>query len=264
MSAMIASGVSVVLGGRTVVHEVDIELRSGSVTAILGPNGAGKSSLIRVLAGVVRPSSGAVDVDGRDWFSLGRRERARRAALVEQDAHAELPLTVRTAVSLGRTPHGSIFSGPGRDDAAAVDGAIAEVGMAGFEERQIATLSGGERQRVHLARALAQEPRLLFLDEPTNHLDVRAQLSTLDLVRRLAHDNGLTVVVALHDLNLAVTFADRVLVLDEGRAAASGLPADVLTAELIERVWGVSAIVLTHPRTLAPVIAFELPSEETP
>lgn len=260
MSVMIARAIAVELGGRNVVEDVHCELRTGSVTAILGPNGAGKSSLLRVLAGVERPASGTVRWTGEDWFGFSRRERAREAALVEQDAHAELPLTVRMAVALGRTPHASVFSGPSAADTEIVDRAIAEVGMTAFADRQISTLSGGERQRAHLARALAQEPRVLFLDEPTNHLDVRAQLSTLSLVRGLARTNDLAVVTALHDLNLAVIFADQVVVLDEGRVAATGAPLDVLTPDLIERVWGVSATILRHPQNGSPVIAFELPA----
>lgn len=259
MTEMTARGISVSLGGRNVVESVDCDIRSGLVTVVLGPNGAGKSSLIRVLAGVDHPASGSVRWDDKDWFALTRRDRARQAALVEQDVQAELPLTVRMAVALGRTPHSSMFAGPSRTDGAIVDRAIADVGMEDFASRQLGTLSGGERQRAHLARAFAQEPRLLLLDEPTNHLDVHAQLSTLALVRRLAIDSGLAVVAALHDLNLAVTFADHVVVLDRGRVGAAGAPAEVLTPELIERVWGVSATVLAHPRTATPVIAFDLP-----
>ena len=257
--AMTTRSLSVVLGGRRVVDSVDSRFGSGQVTAILGPNGAGKSSLIRVLAGVDRPDSGEVAWQGRDWFASGRRDRARVAALVEQDAGAELPLTVRMAVELGRTPHGSFLAGHSHGDARIVAAAMIDAGVADFADRQISTLSGGERQRVHLARALAQHPRLLLLDEPTNHLDVHAQLSTLTLVRNLAARDGLAVVAALHDLNLAVGFADNVIVLDAGRLVAAGPPAAVLTPALISRVWRVSATVLSHPVTGAPVIAFDLP-----
>ncbi|MET3769529.1 iron complex transport system ATP-binding protein [Marisediminicola sp. UYEF4] len=260
--SMSARQLSVVLGGRTVVDAVDAELRGERLTAILGPNGAGKSSLIRVLAGVDRPASGALSWAGEDWFATSRRDRARVAALVEQDVSAELPLTVRIAVALGRTPHASFLAGPSRRDDEVIDAAMSDAGVTEFAHRQISTLSGGERQRAHLARALAQEPRLL--DEPTNHLDVLAQLTTLALVRDLATRNGLAVVAALHDLNLAVAFADHVVVLDAGRVRASGPPAEVLTAELILRVWHVAATVLTHPVTGAPVITFDLPERTHP
>lgn len=262
--SMSARQLSVVLGGRAVVDAVDAELRGGRMTAILGPNGAGKSSLIRVLAGVDRPASGALSWEGEGWFATSRRDRARVAALVEQDVSAELPLTVRMAVALGRTPHASFLAGPSRRDDEVIDAAMADAGVTEFAHRQISTLSGGERQRAHLARALAQEPRLLLLDDPTNHLDVLAQLTTLALVRDLATRNGIAVVAALHDLNLAVAFADHVVVLDAGRVRASGPPAEVLTAELILRVWHVAATVLTHPVTGAPVITFDLPERTTP
>ncbi|MBC7723127.1 MAG: ATP-binding cassette domain-containing protein [Burkholderiaceae bacterium] len=258
-----ARGITVAIAGRAIVDAVDADIRSGMVTAIVGPNGAGKSTLIRVLAGVDRPTAGTVVWQDRDWFGLSRRARARIAALVEQDSVAELPLTVRMAVALGRTPHADFLSGVSRRDEEITDDAMRRAGVAGFARRQISTLSGGERQRVNLARALAQDPRLLLLDEPTNHLDVRAQLTTLALARSLARDEGLAVVAALHDLNHAITFADDIVVLDGGRLAAAGAPRDILTPELIARVWGVHATVLTHPRTGMPVIAFDLPPDNT-
>ncbi|MFP7759867.1 ABC transporter ATP-binding protein [Marisediminicola sp. LYQ85] len=264
MTRLEASVVTVTLGGRSVVDEVDLEVRGGEVTAIVGPNGAGKSTLIRVLAGVARPSSGDVRWNGSDWFALGRRERARSAALVEQDVHAELPLTVRDAVALGRTPHLSAFGAPSRDDAAIVRDAMRDAGVAEFAARPLSTLSGGERQRVHLARALAQQPGLLLLDEPTNHLDVRAQLSILGLARSLATAGGIAVVAALHDLNLAMTYADHVIVLDRGRVVISGPPRTALTRSVIESVWGVSVTMLTHPLSGLPVIAFDAAPDEPP
>ncbi|WP_165070487.1 ABC transporter ATP-binding protein, partial [Marisediminicola senii] len=252
---MSARGISVELGGRTVVDAVDADILAGSVTAIVGPNGAGKSSLIRAIAGIERPAAGSMTWEGQDWFSLSRRDRARRAALVEQDSHAELPLTVRGAVALGRTPHVPMFAAASRDDAQIVEAAIRDAGMAAFADRQLSTLSGGERQRVHLARALAQQPRLLLLDEPTNHLDVHAQLSILSLASRLAGDHELAVVAALHDLNLAMTFADHVVVLHDGAVAASGPPAEVLDAGLIRRVWRGSAAPPPQPGKGAPGVA---------
>ena len=255
-----ARGVTVLRDGRAIIDAVDCDLRSGLVTAIVGPNGAGKSSLIRALAGVDRPDAGTVSWDDDDWFSLPRRERARRAALVEQDARAELPLTVRTAVALGRMPHTPLFAGSTPDDAAVITAAIAAVGLTELAGRPLSTLSGGERQRAHLARALAQQPQLLLLDEPTNHLDLKAQLETLALARGLARD-GLAVVVAIHDLNLALGFADHIVVLANGSLAAAGAPSEVLTPPLIRAVWGVAASILHHPRTGAPVLVYDLPED---
>ena len=253
--SLVSSGTSVRLGGRLVVDGVDLAVGSGTVTALIGPNGAGKSSLIRALGGIRRPDAGRITYEDRDWSGIPRKERARIVALVEQDATTELSLPVRDVVALGRTPHASLLSGESAVDSAAISSALSAAGVSAFATRDFSTLSGGERQRVQLARALAQEPRLLLLDEPTNHLDVSAQLSTLALIRSLAA-GGMGVLTALHDLNLAASFADTVVVLAEGRVVAAGAPGAVLTAEIIGDVYGVTATVLTHPVTGAPLIAF--------
>ena len=244
---------SVVLGGRTIIEGADLDVPAGAITALIGPNGAGKSTLIRAVSGLV-PAGGSVTFDGSELLALGRRERAQRVAVVEQELSSELPLSVRDAVELGRTPHRGLF-GSAADDAAVVNAALDATDTAQFVDRRFETLSGGERQRVHVARALAQEPRLLLLDEPTNHLDVRAQLDVFAVLRRLASD-GVTVLAALHDLTLAAGLADHVVVLAAGRIVATGAPERVLTAPLIREIYGVEAVVLEHPTTGRPVIAF--------
>ena len=246
-------------GGQVIIDGVSVEVPAGSVTGLLGPNGAGKSSLLRLLAGVMSPDDGVVLADGGDVHRLPRRERARAMALLEQETHPSVPLTVLDVVLLGRIPHRSGWALPRASDDAS-DEAIAleslvTVGLTGFEDRDFSTLSGGERQRVQVARALAQQPRLLLLDEPTNHLDVAAQLSLLSLVRGL----GLTTVAALHDLNLAASWCDHVVVLDAGRVVAHGEPREVLTPALIAQVYGVHAHILEHPGTGRPLIAFDPP-----
>jgi len=252
------SGVGVRLGGRWVVDGVDATPPPGALTGLLGPNGAGKTTLLRLVAGLLPPDAGAVLVpaspdaaagDQVPVHALRSRDRARRVALLEQEAHATVPLTVREVVALGRIPYRSLW---GADpDEAAVTRALAAADAAHLAERTWSTLSGGERQRVHIARALAQEPELLLLDEPTNHLDVSAQLSLLAFVAGL----GVTTVAALHDLNLAAAFCTHVLVLSRGRLVAAGPPADVLTPALLREVYDVDADVLVHPRTGRPVIA---------
>lgn len=256
-----AENVSAAIAGRVIVDGVSIHVESGTLTALIGPNGAGKSTLIRVLAGVLAPTAGRVLYAGADWAATKRRDRARLAALVEQDASTDLAMTVRDAVALGRIPHGSLLGGAA-GDADAVAEALRVTHTGAFADRELSTLSGGERQRVHLARALAQQPRLLLLDEPTNHLDIAAQLEIMQLLRMLSHD-GLTVLTALHDLNLA-TLADQVVVLAAGRVVAAGSPETVLTSELIAEVYGVAATVLTHPVTGSAVIAFEAKTAPTP
>jgi iron complex transport system ATP-binding protein len=189
-----------------------------------------------------------------DLLALSRRERARRLALVEQDATTELPLTVRSVVALGRTPHESVLGGRDPDAMAAVDEALEVAGVAGFASRDIGSLSGGERQRVLLARALAQRPRILMLDEPTNHLDIAAQLEVLAVLRRLA-DAGTTVVAALHDLTLAAAHADRVVVLAHGRVVAQGPTMQTLSPALVRAVYGVDARWIDNPLTGSRLLA---------
>jgi len=252
--SLVSQGVSAAIAGRLVVDGASIEVAAGSLTALIGPNGAGKSTLIRVLSGVVRPTDGRVSYNGTDWNATPRRDRARLAALVEQDSTAEFGITVRDAVALGRTPYTRLLGGETDVDTAAIEAALESTGTTAFRDRDLATLSGGERQRVQLARALAQQPRLLLLDEPTNHLDIAAQLEVMTTLRMLATD-GMAVLTALHDLNLAAQ-ADQVVVLAAGRVVAAGTPETVLTSELIGEVYGVSATVLTHPVSGAPVIAF--------
>ncbi|MFE5670628.1 ABC transporter ATP-binding protein [Agromyces sp. NPDC056523] len=255
-----ASRVRFARGARLIVDDVDITVPRGAVGALLGPNGAGKSTLLHLIAGVENPDVAALTLDGDDLVALRRRERARRIALVEQDAQAPEGLRVDHVVGLGRVPHQSAWGGDSAGDREVVGRALVAAGASSFAHRRYDELSGGERQRVNLARALAQEPELLLLDEPTNHLDIRAQLSTLELLRRLA-DDGMSVLAALHDLSLAASYADHVVVLANGTVVASGAPAEVLTAELIRAVWGVEAHVLVHPTTGRPLIAFA-PSAE--
>jgi iron complex transport system ATP-binding protein len=253
--------------GRLVLDGVDVTAPPGAVTGLLGPNGAGKSTLLRIVAGVQRPDGGRVllaggDDDGADLLAMPRRRRARTLAIVEQDVATDLPVTVLDAVLLGRTPHRSWLAGDSPDDRDVARAALARAGAAHLADREVTTLSGGERQRVHLARALAQRPRVLLLDEPTNHLDVAAQLATLRLVRSLA-DDGVTVLAALHDLTLAAGTCDHVVLLAPGRDGAGGRvvaagPVDeVLVPEVIDPVYGVRTTVLRHPRTGRPVLAFD-------
>jgi iron complex transport system ATP-binding protein len=255
-----AARVSWSTGGRMILDGVDCTAPAGGVSGLLGPNGSGKSTLLRVLAGVQPPSDDADGADvrfaGTDLRRLPRRRRARTLALVEQEASTDLPLSVLDAVLLGRIPHRSLLAGDSPDDRAAASRALATVGMTEFADRDITTLSGGERQRVHMARALAQEPALILLDEPTNHLDIAAQLDALRTLRRLV-DDGVTVLAALHDLNLAAQHCDHVVLLSGGRVVAAGGVGDVLVPEVLDPVYGVRTEVLTHPRNGRPVLTFD-------
>lgn len=242
-------------GGRLILRGVDFTVPQGAVTAILGPNGAGKSTLLHLLAGTLHPREGTVQLGDEDLQTLGRRARARRIALVEQEASTELSLTVRDIALLGRTPHRSMLAGDSKADHALATTCLQTVGMEDFADRRFISLSGGERQRVQLARALVQQPKLLLLDEPTNHLDIHAQLTLLGLIRRLSHE-GVTVVAALHDLNLAAEFCDFLVVLDGGRVVSAGPVEEVLTADMIRSVYAVNSEVFRHPITQRPVVAY--------
>ncbi|MDZ5696045.1 ABC transporter ATP-binding protein [Chelativorans sp. M5D2P16] len=228
-------------GRRTIVDRVSLEVEPGEFLGLVGPNGSGKTSLLAMLAGLRPPTSGKVMLEGTPLARISRRDLARRIALVEQQAETGERLTARQAVELGRTPHLSALSPWSRRDGAIVDETMAAVGMSAFSTRSWQTLSGGERQRLHIARALAQEPRILILDEPTNHLDIEHQIGLLDLVR--AQD--LTVIAALHDLNHAAMFCDRVAVMQAGSLVALGRPAEILTSRRLAEVFKVRADVET-------------------
>lgn len=253
--ALSAERVSFRRGGRMLVDDVDCTVETGSLTALVGPNGAGKSTLLHLIAAVETQASGAIQLAGTPARTMRRRARARYTALVEQQAETELDLTVMDVVLLGRTPHVSPLAAPGGGDVDIARSALRRAGAEEFASRRFQELSGGERQRVLLAKAIAQQPMLLLMDEPTNHLDIQAQLHTLGLMRSLA-DDGVAILAALHDLTLAARFADRVIVIDRGRVAASGSPADTLTPELIRTVYGVRADVIPHPVDGTPLIAF--------
>lgn len=254
--SLLIDDVSLTIDGRRILDSITAELPSGAVTGILGPNGAGKSTLLRVIAGIQRPSAGRVVLDAADIHTMRRRDAAQRIALLEQSAELANDLTVIDVVLLGRIPHrsGLLGSFDGPHDRAIALRALHAVGAIEFAERSWQSLSGGERQRVQIARALAQEPRMLLLDEPTNHLDVSAQLSLLAQVRGLE----LTSVAALHDLNLAAAYCDHLIVLSGGRLVAAGAPTDVLTPELIERVYGAASDVIRHPRHGGPLVVYAM------
>ena len=237
--------------GKDIVRDIDLVVREGEMLGLIGPNGSGKSSLLRMLAGIRKPSRGAVSLNGIPMSSMGQRDIARRIAFVEQHADTGERITVRDAVELGRTPWLSALNPWGAQDTAIVDAALNQVDLSGFGKRQWHTLSGGERQRVHIARALAQEPQMLLLDEPTNHLDIRHQLSILHLVARLET----TSIIALHDLNQAL-FCDRLCVLEGGRLIACGKPDEIMTERLLRETFGVCGHFLTDPSDDRTVIRF--------
>lgn len=245
--------------GQPIVRGVDLDVPDGAFVGLVGPNGSGKTSLLRCVYRVLTPDAGLVTVGGDDVRRMAARELARRMAVVPQDAPTEFAFTVAEMVAMGRSPHKGPLELDGEGDRAIVLDALARVGLAEHAERSVLTLSGGERQRVVVARSLAQHVRVLILDEPTNHLDVRYQFEVLELVR----DLGVTVVAALHDLNLAAAYCDRIYLLQAGAVVAAGTPEEVLVAERLEAVFGVGALVEPHPVTGRPRISFYAGSRGT-
>jgi iron complex transport system ATP-binding protein len=231
---------------RNAVDGVSLEIPSGACTAVLGPNGSGKSTLLRLLLGTLRPRQGEIVFGGRPLREWGRAALAREVGVVPQGEEEVFPLSVQEMVAMGRYPHLGAWRREGEADRRAIEQAMRRCDVLGFADRLISTLSGGERQRTRIARALAQEPGTLALDEPTTALDIRHEMAIFELLRELLH-TGVTVVLVTHHLNLAARYADRLIVLEGGRLAAAGTPSEVLTRELVERVWGWPVRVVPHP-----------------
>lgn len=230
---------SVELGNQPILRDVTFSVQRGEILGILGPNGAGKTTLIRALSGILPPAKGRVEVMGRAVHRLSESERARLIAVVPQARHLPPMFTGREVVQLGRTPYLNWLGNLSAYDRNCVQRALERASAVELAERQVGELSGGEQQRLLLARALAQETPILLMDEPTTHLDLHYQISLLESVRHLVDTEGLTVVMALHDLNLIGRYADRLGLLVEGRLIALGTPEEILTPDLLSPVYRV-------------------------
>lgn len=224
--------------GRWLVRDVSLAIEPSRVTALVGPNGSGKSTVLRLLAGLWRPTSGRASIDGADLAGMGRRRIARRVAFVPQDTHVGFAFSVRETVEMGRHPHIGRFERPGSKDAAAVEAALARADVTHLADRLVNELSGGELQRVVLARSLATEAPVILLDEPTSNLDIDHSLETFRLLKDLAAE-GKAVAVALHDLNAVARWADHAAVMHFGSLRDCGPVRDILKDELVEPVFGV-------------------------
>lgn len=251
-------------GAAPALAALSLALTPGVFAGVLGPNGSGKSTLVRALSRALKPSGGAVLLDNADLYaSHSARGSAQVLAVVPQETSVSLDFSVCDVVRMGRAPHlpPRPFASEGPADEEIVCRALQAAGIEDLAERAVPTLSGGERQRVLLARALAQQPQILLLDEPTASLDLRHQAETLTLARTLAHGGGLAVLAVLHDVNLAASYCDRLVLLARGEIAASGTPAEVLTAENLAAVYGARVWVRPHPVTGRPLV---LPLPEPP
>lgn len=240
-----AQNVSWQRGENLVVNNISFAPKEGSTVGLLGPNGSGKSSFLKLLYAAARPTSGYVKFGDQDIHKVPRKQRAHSIAVVTQHASTDIDLSVYDVVNLGRIAYRNAF-GPDANDEAIVREALEQTGLTEKANHPWNALSGGEQQRAQIARALAQQPNQLLLDEPTNHLDIKHQLSLMRLVRQLP----VTCIVAIHDLNLAAMYCDELVLLQRGSIVAYGTPREVLTSEILERVYGVSVEVINHDGNL--------------
>lgn len=245
--------VDVVVESHRILRDISLSVQSGQVVGLLGPNGSGKTTLLRAISRILRPHAGSIWLGSENLWALSPRQAAQRTGALFQSSPIDGDFTVLEIVQLGRLPHKpDWFEEDDPQDAAIVTTALERVQMLAWAERSYNTLSGSEQQRVLLARALAKEPRFLIFDEPINHLDIRLQLELLELVQRL----GITTLVTLHDLNLALCYCHRLYLLSQGRIVAAGLPNEVVTPERVREVYGVEAHIDHHPHTGKACLAF--------
>ncbi|SDR89346.1 iron complex transport system ATP-binding protein [Paraoerskovia marina] len=238
---------------RTVSEGLTVDIPDGSFTVIVGPNACGKSTLLRALSRLLRPQAGQVVLDGRSIADLHTKEAARRIGLLPQSAIAPDGITVADLVARGRYPHQTLFRGRGHDDERAVEAAMLATAVDELADVHVDELSGGQRQRVWVAMALAQETPILLLDEPTTYLDIAHQIELLDLFSTL-HDQGSTLVAVLHDLNHAARYATHLIAMKDGKVVAEGPPSGIVTAELVEEVFGLRCLVIPDPETGTPLV----------
>jgi ABC-type cobalamin/Fe3+-siderophores transport system ATPase subunit len=249
-----ADGLRVGYDDRTVLSELDIAVPEGGFTVIIGPNACGKSTLLRSLARLLKPSAGAVLLDGKDIHSLPAKQVARRIGLLPQSSVVPEGITVVDLVSRGRHPHQSLLRQWSEIDETIVHDSMVATRVDQLAERRVDELSGGQRQRVWVAMALAQDTPLLLLDEPTTYLDITHQIELLDLCTRLNRDRGRTLVAVLHDINQAARYATHLIAMKDGVLIAQGPPAEVVTAELIEQVFGLRCRIIDDPESHTPLV----------
>ena len=253
LSRMQAKGLSAGYNGETVFRGLDLKIPEGSITTLIGSNGSGKSTILKTLCRIISPDSGAVYLDGEAIHRMPTKRVAQRLALLPQGAQAPAGITVGDLVEYGRFPYRSALSGIGEKDREIIQWALASTGMGLLEHREMERLSGGQQQRAWIAMALAQKTGLLFLDEPTTYLDISHQLDILYLLRRLNQENGVTIVMVLHDLNHAIMFSDYLVAIKDGMLHSAGTPQEVITQQALREIFDVEAEVITHQVLNVPV-----------
>lgn len=252
--ALSAQGLTLAYGDRTIVEGLDLQVPPGKITAIVGPNGCGKSTLLRALARLISPREGQVILDGRDLHRRPSKEVARTLGLLPQGPTAPEGIAVADLVGRGRHPHQKLLARWSARDYEVVAQSLDATGVADLADRAVDELSGGQRQRVWIAMALAQETDILLLDEPTTFLDVAHQVEVLDLLVDLNRERGTTIVMVLHDMNMAARYADHVFAVRDGRVVAGGPPVDVMTTDMIRAVFDLDCLVIADPITGSPLV----------
>ncbi|MDM5250482.1 heme ABC transporter ATP-binding protein [Lysinibacillus sp. G4S2] len=247
-----AKQVSFSISDERILHEVSVQIKEKQFVGLIGPNGSGKSTLLKNMYRLLKPESGTILLNEQDILKQSSKSIAKNLAVVSQETPVLFDFTVHDLVSMGRTPHKKLFELDQQQDFQIVKSALDQTGIAHLEKRSFSSLSGGEKKRVMVARALAQQAQMLILDEPTNHLDIQHQLQLMDLIQTL----HLTVVAAIHDLNIAAMYCDQIYVLQQGRIVCFGTPEEVLTPQLLQDVFGVYADIQIHPLTRKPYLTY--------
>jgi len=249
-------------GGRWVLKEIDLTVNRGETFVILGPNGSGKSTLLECLTGAEQPDEGKIYWDGKELSAYSLKEKARKMAVLTQETgHLDAHFQVEDLVRMGRFPHQGKWPLPTAEDEEITERAMREADVFRFRDRWLMQLSGGERQRVSLARILAQEANWLILDEPTTYLDIQYQVMILELLKKWQREKGLTLILVLHDVNLAAQVADRLLFLKDGRVQTIGTPDEVVSAKWIEKVYGIRPMIIPHPESGVPQVLIQAMSD---
>ena len=253
-TALHVKDLSVGYGERTVLDTLNVDIKRGAITSIVGPNGCGKSTLLRTMSRLLNPTKGEIVLDGKSIHDIPTRKLATQLGLLPQTPIAPDGIVVADLVGRGRTPHQGILGRWSQQDYDIVAEALETTGISDLAERSIDELSGGQRQRVWIAMALAQRTETLLLDEPTTYLDVKHQLDVLDLLTELNRDRGTTIVMVLHDLNLAARYSDELVAVSGGKVFAHGHPREVITKENVKSVFGIDSVIITDPVSDQPAV----------
>ena len=254
MKKMEIDSLSCGYSSRTVLENISLEIKEGSILGLIGPNGSGKTTFLNTIARMLKPRSGKVILAGKDLWKISSREAATTMGFTPQDTGSTLPLTINQFVQLGRAPHRGWLLPLTAEDKKVIRDVLEKTGLSALKERYITELSGGEQQRTALARVLAQEPEVLMLDEPTSHLDIKYQTEILEMVADLAHNHKISVVISIHDLNTAALYSDKLALIGKGGIASYGTPEEVLQEDILAEIYDTPVIVTSHPLFDTPMV----------